>query len=58
MWTHKKYGNTKWKGSYGTDNRGERVFYLTKWGDSPVTKFRNITFESWQMAKKLGWVKE
>lgn len=56
MWTHKKYGKTKWIGSYGTDNRGERVFYLTK-DIKPGRKHRNISFESWQMAKDLGWKK-
>lgn len=39
------------KGSYERDKKGERVFILTH-------PKRRITFESWQAAKKLGWVRE
>lgn len=45
--------NGKYKGSYERDKDGERVFTLRRIG--PLK--RKITFESWQMAKKLGWVK-
>lgn len=48
MWQHKKY-KSKFKGSY-TYHRGERVFELNNGR-------KRYTFESWQMAKKLGWIK-
>lgn len=47
MWSHKNYGSEKFKGTYERDKRNERVFVL-------VGK-KNITFESWQAAKGLGW---
>ena len=51
MWKHnKKYKGKEFKGSYERDAKKERVFVLTY-------KKRRITFESWQMAKKLGWMK-
>jgi hypothetical protein len=52
MWTHTKY-KTKFKGTYERDSKGERVFILTGKGKST----KRITFESWQMAKKIGWKK-
>jgi hypothetical protein len=39
-------------GSYERDRKGERVFILAS--DSG----KRITFESYQAAKKLGWVKQ
>lgn len=49
MWTHKtKFKGKQFKGKYEWDNDGERVFVLT-------CGKRKITFESWQMAKNLGW---
>lgn len=48
MWTHKKF--KKLFRGYYTRLKGERVFNLTNGK-------RTITFESWQMAKKLGWQK-
>lgn len=48
MWMHPKVKG-KFKGHYRL-HRGERVFDL-------VSDARTITFESWQMAKKLGWMK-
>lgn len=47
MWINKKF-KTKYWGHYSY-HKGERVFELTNGS-------RTITFESWQMAKKLGWV--
>ena len=52
MWKHKKYKSTFW-GRYDRDKAGERVFLLIT--DGPWA--RRITFESWQAAKKIGWVK-
>lgn len=52
MWMNKKYGKKQFKGSY-VKLKGERVFELT-FANKEV---KTITFESWQMAKKLGWVK-
>lgn len=51
-WKHKiKKPNLFYRGSYSY-HRGERVFELKRlFGNK-----RTITFESWQMAKKLGWV--
>lgn len=57
MWTHKKRGKKTFKGTYLIIpvSRGyplqERVFQLIC-GDLIVS------FESWQAAKKLGWVKK
>jgi hypothetical protein len=50
-WTHKKF-KTKFYSRYVRTKSGDRVFELvhSKTG-------RIITFESWQMAKKLGWEK-
>jgi hypothetical protein len=49
MWINKKY-KLEFKGSYSRLN-GERVFNLT-------SGKKTYTFESWQMAKKLGWVRK
>lgn len=49
-WTHKKFGKQTFTSFYVRDREGERNFVLYSQG-----KFRRITFESWQMAKKLGW---
>lgn len=40
-----------YKSGYERDKDGERVFTLTN-GD------KKYTFESWQMAKKIGWIKK
>lgn len=53
MWTNKKFVN-EFKGGY-VFIEGERVFKLSGIHNR---KNRIITFESWQMAKKLGWVKK
>lgn len=50
MWTHKKYPKREFKGYYRYFY-GERVFELSD-------KKRTITFESWQMAKSMGWRKK
>ncbi len=60
MWTHSKYRNTKFKGSYTNftlrDGTNERVFMLTA---GPTRNSRRVmSFESHQAAKKSGWVKE
>lgn len=48
MWTHKKYGKTKFKGSY-LHLKGERVLVLSADGK------KNQEFQSHQAAKSLGW---
>lgn len=50
MWTNSKYKKLKFSGSYEFDKDGQRIFVLK-------CEKRKITFESWQMAKKLGWSK-
>ena len=52
MWSNKKYKNL-FKGSYRFST-GEREFILTGLVSG---KTRNISFESYQAAKSLGWVK-
>lgn len=52
MWKHKKYKN-EFKGSYRFSS-GEREFILT---GIVSDKVRNISFESHQAAKSLGWKK-
>ena len=49
MWTHKKY-----KGKYTLSvvkANGDRAFQIV------ISDKKKITFESWQAAKKAGWVK-
>lgn len=48
-WKHPKYKGL-YRGSYERDKKGERVFVLSC--EKPV---RNVTFESCQAAKALGW---
>lgn len=55
MWKNKKFLGY-FKGSYEKDRDGERVFVLRK-SKSNSDIARKITFESFQMAKKLGWIK-
>lgn len=50
MWKNKKYGKKLFKGKYVEDKFYERTFVLTH-------ENRNITFESHQAAKALGWQK-
>lgn len=52
MWKHIKYSGP-FKGEYERDKDGQRVFVLR----SEVVKTNKKTFESWQMAKSLGWKK-
>lgn len=52
IWKNKKYPGTYY-GSYARDKDGERIFILKR-----VEAARRITFESWQAAKSLGWVKK
>jgi hypothetical protein len=52
LWKNKKYPGTYY-GTHARDADGERVFILKR-----VEKARRITFESWQAAKALGWVKK
>lgn len=51
MWKNAKYIG-QFKGGYERDKDNERVFVLR----SAIGKTKK-TFESWQMAKKLGWIK-
>lgn len=48
MWTHKKY-KTAFKGTYQR-TKSDRVFQL-------ISEKKTISFESYQAAKKDGWVK-
>lgn len=50
MWTNKKYGKKRFRGSY-IRVEGERVFQLTREDGK-----RTITLESFQAAYALGWV--
>jgi hypothetical protein len=53
MWKHKTmHKNQKFKGRYKRMGYGDRVFELVN-----IKTGRVITMESWQMAKKLGWIK-
>ncbi len=54
MWSNKKHGKRKFFGHYERDNKGERNFILES---TEKSGYKRITFESWQAAKKLGWVK-
>jgi hypothetical protein len=61
MWTHKKYKNSKFQGSYKQiaithTGKRERVFMLTAWKKNGDI-MRVLSFESWQAAKSSGWVK-
>lgn len=48
----KKHGDKQFKGYYVRDLKGERNFVLDY-----KNGMRRVTFESWQMAKSLGWKK-
>lgn len=52
MWQYKKQ-KTLFKGYYELDKAGERNFILV----GTKSPFRRISFESFQAARKLGWVK-
>lgn len=54
MWSNKKHGKTKYRGMYQRHN-GERVFVLLGFKSSGEAHV--VTFESWQMAKLVGWSK-
>jgi len=51
MWKNKAQNKLAFVGSYERDKDGERVFVLKN------NNKKKFTFESWQMAKKLGWKK-
>lgn len=51
MWTYRKQ-KRKYIGSYSI-KFGERVFILT--AVEKRESNNQVVFESWQMAKKLGW---
>lgn len=56
MWKHKKYPSRVYKGTYRFV-KGERDFVL--FGTIPKSgKTHNISFESHEAAKKLGWVRQ
>lgn len=67
MWLNSlKYQDVQFKGSYERDKDGERVFVLrarmqvetvNKGKVSAKVQNKKITFESYQAAKALGWVK-
>lgn len=52
MWQYKNQ-KTLFKGYYEKDKKGERNFILV----GTKSPFRRISFESWQMAAKVGWKK-
>ncbi len=54
IWMHPKYPNREYVGTY-QQHRGERVFVLS--AKLKNGKFHNVTFESYQAAKELGWCK-
>lgn len=62
IWRHKKYGKRNYEGRY-THVSGERIFFLTGYVQLKVKKLKlvgrihNVTFESPQAAKALGWKK-
>jgi len=50
-WRHNtKFNSKPFKGAYERDKDDERVFVLRAFEGK-----RKVTFESWQMAKKLNW---
>jgi len=49
-WSNKKHGSKIFTGSYEIKKNGQRVFNLT-------CVWMEISFESYNQAKKLGWVK-
>lgn len=51
-WKHKSHGKREYVGRYERDKSGERLFIL--FNEKPYHK---LTFESFQMAKRLGWTK-
>lgn len=51
IWKNKKYPGT-YTGHFIRDKDGERNFQLKR-----IESPKRITFESWQAAKGLGWVK-
>lgn len=55
-WKNKKHGSKKFKSSHERDKDGERIFVLK---EVVTTKksLKKYSFESFQMAKKLGWSK-
>lgn len=53
VWKNKKYKKKHFVGYYQWFN-GERVFELVHWSNGKMIR---KTFESWQAAKALGWVK-
>ncbi len=52
-WFNKRYGKQGYVGSYAYPTKGDRYLVLT--GETTGRKFE---VESWEAAKKLGWVKK
>lgn len=53
-WTNTKFGKKEFRGNYTRITKsGERNFVLTA-----IEGKREITFESYQMAKAMGWKKK
>lgn len=55
VWTNKKYANRKYTGAYKKAVANERNFILS--GELKNGKVHTVSFESWQMAKSMGWKK-
>jgi hypothetical protein len=53
LWTNKKHGKTLFVSYYEKDKKSERTFILI----ATKAPFRRITFESYQAAKSLGWMR-
>lgn len=56
MWTNKKHGKREFVGMYARPKSGtrDRAFYLVALDEKPDAV---KVFESWQAAKRLGWMK-
>lgn len=62
VWTNSKYQNKEFEGGYqfnSIPHTGtiERTFVLKLWDKQGALK-KVISFESWQQAKALGWLKK
>ena len=57
MWSHKKHGKKEFKSQHVHPSWDKRLFVLQWINPKDVQKSLTISFESWQMAKKMGWIK-
>lgn len=53
IWKHKKYKARDYRGTYRRNSDGEREFVLRC--EKPA---HNVSFESHEAAKALGWAKQ